>query len=298
MAESAARARPLALRWAVLGVGILAVSTASVLIRKADAPPLVVGAWRMTLATLLLTPWALPAARREWHSLDGRAWRQLMLAGIALAVHFATWISSLSYTTVASSVILVSTNPIFVGLAARYLLGERMGRRTPVAIALALAGTLLVSLGDLGLTGRALLGDGLALAGALSASAYILLGRSLRRRLSTLAYVWPCYGIAGLVLMVACLLSGQRLVGYPAATWLVLALLAIGPQILGHSAFNWALAHFSPVFVTLAILGEPLGATLLAWLALGEAPAWTALAGGALILAGIIFASRDEANGV
>lgn len=290
-------AAPGASRWVILGGGILAVSSASVLIRLAEAPPLAVGAWRLTLATLLLTPLALPRLRREWPRLARRDLLHLTLAGLALAVHFASWITSLSYTTVASSVILVSTNPIFVGLASHWLLGERIARRTVWAIAIVLAGSALVGYGDIEWTGRALLGDLLALLGAVSASAYILLGREVRRKLSTWAYVWPCYGVAALALLALSLAGGQPLLGHPLRSYLIFALLAIGPQILGHSSFNWALGHFSPVFVTLAILGEPVGASLLALLVLGEAPAPLVWLGGALILAGIYVASQREEGG-
>jgi len=274
---------------------MVALSTASILTRLAAAPALVVGAWRMLFAAALLAPWGWPRLRREREILTRRDWLLLALAGAALALHFATWITSLSYTTVASSVILVTTNPIYVGLASYFLLGERVSRRQVAAIAVALAGSVVVSYGDFGLAGRALWGDALALLGALAASAYILLGRALRRKLSLWAYAWPCYGLAGLVLLGWCLATGQALFGYGAATWLVLLALAVGPQIAGHSAFNWALAHFSPIFITLAILGEPVGATALAWLVLGEAPPLTALLGGALILGGIVWASREEA---
>jgi drug/metabolite transporter (DMT)-like permease len=275
-------------------VGIAAVSTASVLIRLAHAPALVVGAWRLLLATAVLTPWGWPRLRREWPGLTRRQVVYLALAGVALAVHFAAWISSLSYTTVSSSVILVSTNPIFVGLASRYLLRERVSARQAVAIGVAVVGSAVVGYGDVGMSGRAMWGNALALLGALAASAYILLGREVRRTLSTQAYVWPCYGIAGLLLLAMCLLTRQPLMGYSGHTYLMLVLLALGPQLLGHSTFNWALAHFSPVFVTLAILGEPVGATLLAYLALGEAPGAITLAGGALILGGIYMALADE----
>lgn len=283
--------------WAMLVLGALSVSTASVLIRLAAAPALVVGAWRIGLAALLLTPWALPRLRREWATLTRRELICLGLAGVALALHFASWISSLSYTTVASSVILVATSPIYVGLASHLLLHEPANRRRVLAIAVVMAGSLVVSYGDFNLSRRALLGDMLALLGALAASAYLLLGRTVRRRLSTLAYVWPCYGLAGVLLVALCLGTKQPLTGYGAQTYLLLALMAIVPQILGHSAFNWALAHFSTVFVTLALLGEPIGASLLAWLILGELPPISALAGGVLILGGIYLASRDEVSG-
>jgi drug/metabolite transporter (DMT)-like permease len=282
--------------WGILAMGTVAVSSASVLIRLADAPALVVGAWRMLLATALLTPWAVRASRREWRRLDRADMVRLVLAGVMLAVHFAAWISSLSYTTVASAVILVSTTPIWVGLASVVLMREPISRQSAVAIAIALAGTVIVSYGDLALSGRALLGDLLALAGAWAGSAYLLLGRSVRQRLSTLAYVWPCYGIAALGLVVASMASGERLLVYSERTFLIFLLLAIGPQILGHSSFNWALAHFSALFVTIASLGEPIGATLLALVILGEVPSPAALLGGPLILGGIYVASREEAH--
>lgn len=283
----------MARRWGVLLLGILAISTGSILVRLASAPPLVVGTWRLLLAALLLTPWAWPAARREWPLLTKGDWLQLALAGVALAVHFAVWIASLAYTTVASSVILVSTNPIFVGLAT-YLMGERLGRRRVLAIVIALLGTVVISYGDLGTSGRALLGDLLALLGAIAMSAYLLLGRAVRRKLSTPAYIWPCYGLAGLVSLALCLVSAQPLGGYSRQTYLAFAALAIVPQILGHSSFNWALAHMSPVLVTLAILGEPIGATLLAALIFREWPGLPTLLGGPLILAGIYLASKEE----
>ncbi len=278
----------------IIGGGILAVSSASVLIRLASAPPLAVGSWRLGLASLLLTPLAAPMLRREWPRLTRRDGLRIALAGLALAVHFASWITSLSYTTVASSVILVSTNPIFVGLAAPRLLGEKVGRRTAWAIALVLAGCVIVGYGDIDLSPRALLGDLLALVGALGASAYILLGREVRRKLSTWAYVWPCYGIAALALIAFTLLVGQPLWGYPWPTLGIFALLAIGPQILGHSAFNWALGHLSAVFVTLTILGEPVGASLLALIILREVPPPAVWLGGALILGGILLAALSQ----
>lgn len=284
--------------YGILLIGILSVSTASILIRLAgaEAPPLAVGAWRLLLATLFLTPVAWPRLRREWRHLGRREALALAGSGLALALHFAAWLYSLSLTTVASSVILVSTNPIFVGLASHFLLRERVGWRTALAIGLTIAGSVIVSYGDLALSGQALLGNALALLGAIAGSAYILLGRVVRRRLSTWAYVWPCYGLAGLLLLAICLLSGQPLWGYTPQTLATLALLALVPQILGHSAFNWALGRFSPILVTVALLGEPIGATILAFLVLREAPSLLTYIGGPLIMAGILLASLAEAR--
>ncbi len=280
--------------YGILLVGILSVSTASILIRLAVAPPLAVGAWRLLLATLFLAPMAWPRARREWRLAERREVVALTASGVALAVHFAAWIYSLSLTTVASSVILVATNPIFVGLATHFLLRERVSRQSALAIALTILGSVVISYGDLAISGRALLGNALALLGAVAGSAYILLGRVVRRRISTWAYVWPCYGLAGVLLLLVALATRQPMLGYPPQTLLILALLALVPQILGHSAFNWALGRFSPILVTIALLGEPVGATVLAFVVLSEIPTLTAYLGGPLIMLGILLASLAE----
>lgn len=283
-----------AVSWLVLTTGILAISTASILIRLADAPALVIGAYRMLFASVLLAPWALATCIPVWRRMTRREVFYLVLSGCVLAAHFAAWISSLSLTTVASSVILVTTNPIFVGLASQFILKEPVTRRQILAIGLALLGTVIVSIGDLRFSGQALLGDLLALLGAVAVSCYLLLGRVLRRSLPTIAYVWPCYSIAAIVLLAACIILGQPLLGYMPATIGYMAMLAVVPQIIGHSAFNWALAHFSPVLVTLAILGEPIGASVLAYILLKEMPTTITLVGAAFTLTGIIFASLEE----
>jgi drug/metabolite transporter (DMT)-like permease len=221
----------------------------------------------------------------------------LLGSGLALAIHFVAWIYSLSLTTVASSTILVATNPIFVGLATHFILRERIARSMLAAIAITLVGSVLIGYGDIGLSPTALLGDLLALMGAIAGSGYILLGQAVRSRVSTLTYVWPCYGLAGLILLLLCLVTRQPLVGYTPQTMGILVLLAVVPQILGHSAFNWALGHFSSLLVTVALLGEPVGATILAWLILSETPVPIALAGGLLIMLGILMASLVEQRG-
>ncbi len=280
----------------VLLTGILALSWASILIRWAAAPPLVIGAWRLTLATLILAPLAWPAARREWPALDRRQWLLIAVAGVALGLHFAAWIASLSLTSVASSVVLVSTTPLFAALASPLILHERVPGPMALAVALAVLGAAAIGLADLRLAAGALSGDLLALAGALMAGVYVLAGRVVRRRLSLVAYVWPVYGLAAVVLLLGCALAGQPLVGYPALTYGLLLLLALGPQLVGHSSVNWALRYLSPTFVTVAVLGEPLGATLLALPLLGERPSWTLIMGGAVLLLGIGLAARSESR--
>jgi len=275
-------------------VGVLAMAWASILIRWAAAPPLVVGAGRMTAAALILAPFAWRQGMAEWHSLSRREWLLLVLAGVALGLHFASWITSLGMTSVASSVVLVSATPLFVALATPLVLRERVPWVLALSVILAMAGSAIIGMADAHAIGGALTGDLLALNGALMASVYMLVGRRLRRKLSLLAYIWPMYGLAAVVLLVGCALAGQPLAGYSPRVYGLLVLLALGPQIVGHSSANWALRYLSPTFVTVAILGEPLGATVLALLLLGERPSPTLLLGGAILLLGIGLAIHSE----
>ena len=282
----------------VLLVGVLVMAWASILVRWAAAPPLVIGAGRLSLATLLLAPVAVPPTVREWSGASARRLLLLGVSGMALGLHFAAWLTSLGMTSVASSVVLVSTTPLFVAVASPMVLRERVGRPMLGAALLAMAGAILIGLADARTAAGGLVGDLLALTGALMAGVYVLVGRALRREVSLLAYIWPIYGLAALMLLAACAITHQRLLGYDAQTYAMVALLAVGPQLIGHSSVNWALRYLSPAFVTVAILGEPLGATLLAFLLLAERPGWTLLAGGALLLLGIGLAVRSEQRAV
>lgn len=278
----------------VLTAGVLAMAWASILIRWTAAPPLVVGAGRLTAATLFLAPFAWRAAASEWPRLAPRQWLYMLVAGVALGLHFAAWIASLGLTSVASSVVLVSTTPLFVAIASPLLFGERLSRAMALAVALAITGAIVIGLADARMVGGALAGDLLALVGAFMAAVYLLAGRALRRHLSLLAYIWPIYGLAALVLLLGCALAGQSLAGYAPRVYGLLVLLALGPQIIGHSSVNWALRYLSPTFVTIAILGEPLGAAVLAFRLLGEQPSWTLFVGGVILLLGIGLAAHSE----
>jgi drug/metabolite transporter (DMT)-like permease len=294
----------------VLAFGILAASTASIFIRYAqeEAPSLAIAAWRMSLAALILLPMAVTRRRSELKRLSRAHLGLALLSGVFLALHFATWISSLAYTSVASSVVFVDTVPLWVAIAAP-LIGERIPRPVWIGLGLAFAGGVVVALSDAcslsgqGLAcpplsefvgGKAFLGDMLALAGAITAAAYLLIGRRVREQVSLLSYIFLVYGAAALVLVAMLLVSGQPVFGYPAITYLWFLLLALVPQLLGHSSYNWALAYLPAAFVSLTLLGEPIGSTLLAVLLLGEAPTLLRLGGMALILAGIYAASRNS----
>lgn len=291
--------------------GILAVSTASIFIRYAQAyaPSLVIAAWRLSLATLVLVPAALTRYRPELKRMTRKELALGLLSGAFLAVHFATWISSLEYTTVASSVVLVSTSPLFVALLAPFFLKEHFSHQVLVGLILALAGITIVAISDTCawenarlvcpplsefFRGKAFLGDLLALAGALAGACYITIGRRLRSGLSVVSYIFLVYGMAAVVLVLVIGAARYPPIGYPPIAYLWFILLALVPQLLGHSTFNWALGYLSAAFVSLTLLGEPIGSTILAYFLLDETPTVLKVFGAILILAGILIASRGE----
>jgi len=291
------------LRYAALALGVLVVSTAALLIRQAidaGAHPLAIAAARLTLASAVVVPLAWVMRRQSLGSLKARDWRIAALAGSLLALHFATWIASLRFTSVASSVALVTTNPIWVGLAAWLLMREPPARGTLVGIAMGIAGTGLIIANDLVQAGAApagrepMLGNALALAGAITISGYLLVGRRLNLKLPLLAYVAIVYGAAALAMNLIAMLAGQGIDRIPPAAWLPIIGLALGPQLAGHTLINASLRHLSPSFVALAILGEPVGSAILAWLLLGENVAPLQLLGFSVLLAGIVVAARAE----
>ncbi|MBN2387903.1 MAG: EamA family transporter [Anaerolineales bacterium] len=291
-------------------LAILAVSTASIFIRFAqmEAPSLVIAAGRLTLASLVLAPFALTRGRSELQHLTRLDLGLALVSGICLALHFATWISSLETTSIASSVVLVSTAPLWVALLSPLLLGERLAPLALVGMALALAGGSIIGISDAcrwegGLAcpplaewwgGAAMGGNFLALAGAWTVTGYLIIGRRLRSRMSLVPYIFLVYGIAAVVLVAILLAAGQTPFGYTPMTYLWILLLALVPQLIGHSTYNWALRYLPAALVAIGVLGEPIGSTILGYLIFGESPGWIKVVGGILILAGISLATRQE----
>lgn len=276
-----------------LVLGVLAVSSAAILIRIADAHPLAIAFWRCFGGATALAPFAL-GTRRDAPPLDRTQRRQLLGAGAFLALHFALWIASLDFTTVASSVTLVAMSPIFVGLGARFFLGEPPSGRTWVGLALTVVGAVVIGSGDLfdeALGTGALLGDAMAVGGAVTVAGYFLAGRAARRRLPTMVYATAVYGVAAVLLLPTCLLIGADLVGFDIVTWLAIAGLIVGPQLFGHTVFNALLGYVSATVVAIVVLAEPVGAAILAWIVLAELPPVLFWAGAPLILVGVFIAS-------
>jgi len=275
--------------WLLLGVAILATSSSAILVRYAEgAPALALAFWRCALGALCLAPWArarLPRMTLMQYLLP-------ILAGAFLAVHFGTWISSVGLTTVASAILLVSTTPIFVAAADRMLFGIRLTRRGWAGIVLAIAGVGTIGGGDF--AGGSIAGDGLALAGAVAAAGYLMAGQRARRDLGTLEYAALAYRCAAALLLVACGIAGVPLWGWSGRTWLVVALMAAGPQLLGHTMINFVLKAFDATTVTVTVMLEPVVTIVLAFFFLGEVPSSLVLPGGLAILAGIYAVARSQ----
>ncbi len=279
-----------------LVLGVFAVSWAAIFIRLAEAPALSVAAYRLGLSAVPVGALALARRRAELARLRRGEWLLLGGSGAALALHFATWIASLGRTTVASSVALVTTQPIWVALFSALVLREPISRQGVVAVLVATAGGITIAGADITLSGEALLGDVLALVGALCAAVYFVVGRRVRPAMSLAGYIGVVYSVAAVLLLLAAVGARAPLGGFSARTWTMLALLALVPQLLGHSALNWALRYLSAPFVSVTILGEPVISTLLAIPILGEWPGPVRLLGGAVTLAGVYLAVREEAQ--
>ncbi len=257
------------------------------LIRLAEAPPVAIAAYRLLIASLVLLPYGLARSRGEIRSLIREEWRWVLPAGGFLALHFALWIASLSRTTVASSVVLVTASPVFVAAASYVLFKERLRRETFLGIAVCAAGALLIGYGGWSIGGDALSGNVLALLAALAMAAYLLIGRRVRRRASLLAYSTVVFSTAAVLLLGAMCAWRIPFSGYSPMTYAMVLLLALVPQLLGHMSLNWALRFLPATMVTVAVLGEPVGASALAFVVLGEPPTMLEILGAMLIFLGI-----------
>ncbi len=281
----------------LLTLGVVVVSFAAPLIRLAeDVPPLAVAMYRNLFATAVLLPLALGRHRAELRALRRGDLIALSSAGVLLAVHFSAWIPSVSLTTVAASTVLVSTQPVWSAVLARIFLKERLRRAAAVGIGIALAGAVLVTGFDFRLSGTAFLGDMLALTGAVAVAGHRIAGLGVRRRLSILPFVAVVYGACTVVLLIVVLVSGTPLGGFEPEGWLMMVLLALGPQVVGHTLFNFLLRDLDPTVIAVAIMGEPVGATLLALGLFGEIPPVGAILGGALLLVGIFVAVSAQSR--
>jgi drug/metabolite transporter (DMT)-like permease len=277
--------------WPVMLSGIAAISFAAVLIKSCQASPLAIALYRLGISTLILLP--VFVAKKGFKDLLPSHILWASLSGLFLSLHFILWIYSLNYTSVASSVVFVTTNPLFVSLLGWLLFREKPGVRIFFAIILVLLGGGLIA-GRSALSGSANFGNLLALGGAVMASCYLLVGRYLRTRIGVLPYITLCYGTTSIILLAASLTFGIRLWGFDGRTWMFFLLLALGPQLIGHSSFNWGLKYFSTPKIAMLIITEPVGSALLAWAILKQMPTLFEMLGGFLILAGVYMTVSEK----
>lgn len=272
-------------------VGVVAVSSAAILIRLSEAPALAIAFWRCSLGVAFLLPLAL--VRRE-KLPRGRPLRVLLASGAALGIHFGLWIPSLDYTSVAASVVLVCTVPVFVALFGYLALGEKTSMISLAGIFVAIAGSALIA-SDGSVGSAALFGNALAVGGAIAVAVHLVIGRSSRTGgMGVLPYSVVVYGAAAAVLLPLALLTDSALWGYSAETWFWLFAITVGPQILGHTVLNWALAYVEASIISGAILAEPVVAAVLAWLLLSETPGLPTVIGGAIVLSGLYLLLRGR----
>jgi drug/metabolite transporter (DMT)-like permease len=286
-----------------LAIALLAVSSSAILIRMAqeEAHSLVIAAYRLIFSALILALPTLLKSRDEIKQLSKNEWGLVMLSGFFLALHFATWISSLAYTSIASSVVIVTSSPLWVALFSAMFLKEKMTRNNKWGMMIAILGALIVGSAGMLIGGSAstigqnsLWGQFLALLGAIFVAGYLLIGRKLRYRISLLSYTFLVYGSAAVLLFILVLFLGLPLSGYQPKVWGLFLLMAIFPQLIGHSTYNWALKYMSAVVVSIVALGEPIGATLLGFILLKETPHVLEIIGGVILLVGIGIAIRKQ----
>lgn len=278
----------------VLGVGVTAVSWAAILVREADAPALVIAAYRLSLASLPVGALALLQQRRRPEPVTAGTVGPLLLSGAFLAAHFGFWITALQHTSVVTAVVLMATQPLFVAIASPLLLREPVEARVWVALLVATGGAALMAAEDVGEGLGTLAGDAYAVLGGAFAACYLLVGRWARPGTSWLRYVGVVYPAAAVFLLAALAVSGDSFTGYSTYTLVMIGLMALGPQLIGHSSINWALGYLPAVTVAMAILVEPVGSTVLAALILDEIPSGLEMTGSAIVLVGVFLALRPQ----
>ncbi len=276
-----------ATKYILLAIATLAVGWAAIFIRMASADPISTAFYRMSFAVFFLLPFSLKGLKAGLSSLSKTNVWLLIASGVVLGLHFAAWITSLKYTSIANSVIIVSTQPFFVAVAEAFIWRSKISAGTIWGMVIAFGGMLLISGIGFGVDSQNLFGEFLAFIGAICAGAYLMFGRQLRQNLGNLHYIFPVYTIAGMTLLVIALIADSPLSGFSDQTWLMFVLLALVPTVVGHSLYNYLLKFIRAHLVGLTILGEPIGAIILGALIFGEYPTLVACIGGILILIGI-----------
>lgn len=283
-------------------IGVLFASSSAIFVRFSDAAAPVIAAYRMVFTCLILTPVFTIEKLRKKSAPTEKVKLALadltlcILSGLFLSLHFLTWIFALDYTSIASATVLVDTHPVFITLLSFIILKERISKRSLLLIVVALTGSIVIAVGGKSEGTSVMLGNLLALAGALMVSAYMLIGRAVRQRVGLNTYTFIVYLSSAFFLLLISLVGGYSLTPYPAHEFLIFLCLALFPTLLGHSVFNWALKYLKPSFISAMILGEPVGAGLLAVIFFAEFPTLITIIGGLIILCSLYLLVKQESS--
>ncbi|MBS3788060.1 DMT family transporter [Candidatus Bipolaricaulota bacterium] len=281
---------------AIMLTGVVAVSFAAIFIRMSTAPPLIISFYRMFFSSLLIFFYASFRGDigAELRKLTRKDFFLLSIAGLFLSIHFAFWVTSLSHTSVASSVVLVTTQPLFIVLIESIFLGKKPSKKFLVGLMVAASGSFLIGFGDFQMAEFGLVGDVFALLGAVMAAGYFLIGGEVRGRIKILPYILVVYGFSSVFLLVLCLVAEVPLISYSPYNYSLFLLLALVPTLIGHTSFNWLLSEVKASMIGVTILGEPIGSSLLAIIFFGEYPSYWVIAGGSFVLLSIYFLWKQE----
>ncbi|MBS4178598.1 DMT family transporter [Lederbergia citrea] len=277
-----------------LAIGVLTVSTSAIFVKLSTADAGVVAFYRLFISVIIMIPVFFPKYIKELKMINRRDWLFSIIAGIFLAFHFILWFESLNYTSVASSTVLVTLQPLFAFIGTFLFFKEKFSFKAILCAVIAIIGSIIISWGDFQISGSALFGDFLALAACGLITAYLLFGQDVRKRISLVTYTFVVYLISSIVLFFYVLASGSAFYPYPPMDWLYFLLLAIVPTLLGHTLFNWSLKWLSTSTISMAILFEPVGAALLAYYILQEKILWTQLLGGLIVILSVSLFLFDE----
>ncbi|MDV2583390.1 DMT family transporter [Alkalibacillus haloalkaliphilus] len=271
-----------------IAIGVVAVSTSAIFVRLADAPSSIIANYRLLLAVLIMLPLILWKHTGEFKHISRRDWWFSAAAGVFLALHFILWFESLNHTSVASSVVLVTTQPIFAFIGTYLFFKERFTSGAVLSMIIAFTGSVIISWGDFQISGMALVGNFLALMGAIAITGYFLFGQNVRKRVSLMTYTFVVYGVSSITLILYNIVLGTSFTGYTGETWMYFLALAIIPTFFGHTLFNWAIKWVSASTITMGVLFEPIGASIMAYFILGELVTWSQFLGGSIVIIGLM----------
>ncbi|MDQ0270996.1 DMT family transporter [Cytobacillus purgationiresistens] len=278
----------------VLAIGVISVSTSAIIVKVSSAPAGVIAFYRLFFSVLLMLPIFLIKYVHELRYITKRDWVFSVISGVFLAFHFILWFESLNYTSVASSTVLVTLQPLFAFIGTYLFFKEKFSWKAILSAVIAIIGSVIISWGDFLISGSALYGDILALIACALITGYLMFGQSVRKRMSLITYTFVVYSISAVTLLIYVLVAQEPLYPYPTSDWIYFILLALVPTLLGHTLFNWSVKWLSTSTISMAILFEPVGAAVLAYYFLQESLIWTQILGGLIVIGGLSIFLLDE----